>query len=221
MKKIVSMIVLFMASVILFAQQDVTQFLGIPVDGTKSAMIQKLKAKGFQYNSTFDQLEGEFNGSQVYLSIVTDNNKVWRIVVRDVVPMSESQIKIRYNKLCNQFLNNKKYMPASLEYKLSDDEDISYEISVHDKQYQAPFYQIPTDSTSIVTYGLEKIKQTYTEEEIVNLTEEEQQSFVFNVYFELLSKKLVWFTISKELSRGYIIVMYYDNEYNHANGEDL
>ena len=40
-------------STILYAQKDVTQFLGIPVDGSKSEMIQKLKAKGYRYNSTF------------------------------------------------------------------------------------------------------------------------------------------------------------------------
>lgn len=199
MKKIVSMIVLFMASVILFAQQDVTQFLGIPVDGTKSAMIEKLKTKGFQYNSTFDQLEGEFNGEQVYLSIVTDNNKVWRIMVQDAVPMSESQIKIRYNKLCSQFLNNKKYTPllSSENYYLSENEDISYEISVHDKQYQAGFFQNPIDNSNIAD--------------------------AIDKYLEHLYKKLVWFTIHENVrfGRGYIILMYYDNEYNHSNGEDL
>ncbi len=32
------------------AQNDVTQFLGIPIDGTKSEMIYKLKSKGFTPN---------------------------------------------------------------------------------------------------------------------------------------------------------------------------
>ena len=32
-----------------FAQNDVTKFLGIPVDGTKTAMIQQLKEKGYTY----------------------------------------------------------------------------------------------------------------------------------------------------------------------------
>ena len=60
-----------MLGVYAFAQKDVTQFLGIPVDGTKTEMVQKLKAKGFKYNSTYDWLEGEFNGREVVLLIAT------------------------------------------------------------------------------------------------------------------------------------------------------
>lgn len=56
----------------MYAQKDVTKFLGIPVDGTKSEMIQKLKAKGFTYNSVKDMLEGEFNGSEVQIAVVTN-----------------------------------------------------------------------------------------------------------------------------------------------------
>ena len=48
MKKVLTVLALLMFSVAVYAQKDVTKFLGIPVDGTKSAMIQKLKAKGFQ-----------------------------------------------------------------------------------------------------------------------------------------------------------------------------
>ncbi len=74
------------------AQKDVTKFLGIPVDGTKSAMIQKLKAKGFTYNQRRDCLEGEFNGRTVYLHVVTNNNKVYRIMVKDAYGVDESAI---------------------------------------------------------------------------------------------------------------------------------
>ena len=47
-------------SIVLHAQEDVTKFLGIPVDGSKSEMIQKLKAKGFTNTSSEkDILEGD------------------------------------------------------------------------------------------------------------------------------------------------------------------
>lgn len=65
------------------AQRDVTKFLGIPVDGPKNVMIQKLKAKGFTYNQSKDILIGQFNDYDVELSVVTNNNKVSRIVVAD------------------------------------------------------------------------------------------------------------------------------------------
>lgn len=37
---------------------------------------------------------------------------------------------------------------------------------------------------------------------------------------DIMSKKSVWFMISESFGK-YRILMYYDNEYNRANGEDL
>lgn len=48
MKKLLSITMLLISSLFIYAQQDVTKFLGIPVDGSKSEMIQKLKAKGIR-----------------------------------------------------------------------------------------------------------------------------------------------------------------------------
>lgn len=52
-------------SIIVHAQQDVTQFLGIPIDGSKTEMIRKLKEKGYRNDPTTDALVGEFNGAKV------------------------------------------------------------------------------------------------------------------------------------------------------------
>ena len=38
---------------------------------------------------------------------------------------------------------------------------------------------------------------------------------------EPFTKKPVWFRIEEEMYGKYYIMMFYDNEYNHANGEDL
>ena len=144
MKKILSVAFLLMLSVALHAQKEVTKFLGIPVDGSKSSMIQKLKNKGFVYYPSADYLEGEFNGQQVDVFIATNNNKVYRIMVCDKNTYDEGQIKIRYNTLCRQFANNQKYVPISAE-ELSDREDISYEMTVNKKEYQAGYAQLPAD----------------------------------------------------------------------------
>lgn len=148
-------------------------------------MIQKLKNKGFKYDSTFDVLEGEFNGMNVTIGVVTNNNKVYRICIIDNYMCDEGQIKIRFNNLCNQFENNSKYITIS-DFSLSDAEDISYEMNVHNKVYQAVYYQY--------------YSETDTDEEITN--------------------RSVWFTINKQYGQ-YQIVMYYDNGYNQANGDDL
>ncbi len=144
MKKILlAVIALSMASVFMYGQQDVTKFLGIPVDGFKHEMIQKLKEKGF-VNSDVGDLEGEFNGSEVYVYVVTNNNKVYRICLFDKIYRGETDIRIRFNTLCRQFENNDNYFrfPFLGTQTIADEEDISFEMTVNDKRYEAIFYQI-------------------------------------------------------------------------------
>ncbi len=229
-KKILLVFMLLILSVASYAQKDVTQFLGIPIDGSKSEMIQKLKSKGYT-NSPYskDVLVGEFNGTEVNIHIATNNNKVYRIMVCDVNTKNKGDIKIRFNKLCQQFQNNKRYMPASLfspDYTLSDDEDISYELTVNKKRYEAVYYQLPTvvDSVALTKELQSVILSKYTEEEISNVTEEMQTLMMLPAVSHLLdkySKKTVWFMISEQRYGEYYITMFYDNEYNRANGEDL
>ena len=109
MKRLILLVVLCFHVFVLLAQQDVTTFLGIPVDGTKPEMIKKLKGKGFVYSANSDFLKGEFNGEEVVIGVVTNNNRVWRIAVMDKRNRSEQQIKMRYNQLCEHYSNNKRY----------------------------------------------------------------------------------------------------------------
>ncbi|WP_455063001.1 hypothetical protein [Prevotella sp.] len=143
MKKILLSLTLLMLSVAMYAQNEVTKFLGIPIDGTKAAMIQKLKAKGFTYNAQVGALEGTFNGEKVFISIQTNKNKVWRINVFDKTYRDETQIKIRFNNLCQQFDDNPKYYPLKGTQNLSDNDDISYGMTIEHKQFEAIYYQLP------------------------------------------------------------------------------
>jgi len=214
----------FLLSVSLYAQKDVTQFLGIPVDGYKPEMIKKLQAKGYTISpSNKDVLVGEFNGTKVEIHIVTNNNKVYRIMVSDANPMREGDIKIRFNRLCQQFENNKKYVSLSeTDYTISEDEDISYGISVKNKRYEAVFYQLPDmDSPSVEKEFKDFLLREYSEEQLSNLTEEEMQKEAILYALNKIGKKVVWFMISEDRYGRYSITMYYDNEYNSASGEDL
>ena len=128
-------------SVAMYAQKDVTKFLGIPVDGTKNAMIQKLRAKGFTYNSVTGVLEGEFNGSQVQISVVTNRNKVYRIFIADKYTCDEGDIKIRFNNLCRQFENNGKYI-GDENQTIPDDEKIDFVAARILKEHKAAFLEL-------------------------------------------------------------------------------
>lgn len=144
MKKILSLAFLLMLSLSVFAQRQVTKFLGIPVDGSRIAMIEKLKDKGFTYNRYIDGLEGQFNGTDVIIGVYTNNNKVWRIIVAYKANFDKEQIKAQYNLLINQFANNPRYKTFDAK-KLTYKDDIVQEVSINKKQYQAVFYQLPDD----------------------------------------------------------------------------
>lgn len=225
MRRILSVAILLVISVSLFAQKDVTKFMGIPIDGFKPEMIQKLKEKGF-VSSASDKniLEGEFNGSQVTIHVVTTNNKVSRIGISDVNYVDETDIRIRFNRLCQQFKSNSKYTSLD-DYTIPEDEDISYEMKVNNKRYEAVFYQNPviTDSIAMANELKEILLQKYSEKELENPTEDiktDITKMVVSYAMDLISKKPVWFIISDFYGK-YYITMFYDNEYNRANGEDL
>ncbi len=230
MKRLISLCFFVLLAIGAFAQQkDVTTFLGIPVDGTKAAMKQKLIAKGFTPKKlgNNEYFEGEFNGRDVRLYIVTNNNKVYRIYLCDAQTSDVAHIKIRFNNLVNQFKNNKRYFNLD-GYTLSDEEDISYEMSANKKVYEAAFCQWPNwekiDTTTIRNKALDELSTTYTKEQLNNPTEyinEEISKAEGKIMSDLLYKKMVWFRIEKSSYGEYYIAMYYDNKYNQANGEDL
>lgn len=187
MKKLLTITLLLLFSISMYAQNDVTKFLGIPVTGTKTAMIQKLKAKGYTYISKYGYLTGEFNGRDVFISVVTNNNKVYRIMVADLQPTkNEADIIVRFNTLCSQFENNKRYVSTGDDFTIPEGEDIYHQMKVKNKRYEAVFYQ--------------KTKDGLIDGDI--------------------SMRSVWFMISESYGE-YSILMYYDNVYNQANGDDL
>lgn len=187
MKKTLLLACLLLCSLPLLAQNKVTTFLGIPVDGTKAEMIQKLKAKGFVETVHPETLMGEFNGKDVLIAVQTNNNKVCQVAVIDANTCDEAQIKVRFNRLCNQFRNNKRYVGP--DQSLSEEEDIGYEMLVNKKRYFAAFMQL------------------HSPEDIIN-------------DLEGLKKRAVWLTI-QEYAKGYRIALYYENNYNEADGSDL
>ena len=110
---------------------------------------------------------------------------MYRIFVADKYSVDETQIKIRFNNLCQQFSNNAKYITLK-NNSIPESEDISYEMLINKKPYQAAFYQVLSDED--------------TDEDILN--------------------RQVWFDIFEQYGK-YKILMFYDNVYNQANGDDL
>lgn len=157
MKRFLITFLFVLMTITAIAQESNTiKFLGIPVDGTKKEMISKLQAKGYEYDAYSDVLFGEFNGTNVNIVVQTVNNRVWRIGIGDAnMNSEEANIKIRYNRLFEQLLNNDKYEVydgSTLEEK----EDISYEMSVHKKRYDACFTFKDKSIHGLVWYMIEE-----------------------------------------------------------------
>ncbi len=214
---------LLIIPVAFYAQNDVTRILDIPVDGFKTEIIKKLKSKGFTTNRYKDDiLDGEFNGSDVNLLFATNNNKVWRVVVSDANSTDETNIKIKFNNLIRQFANNNRYKKEAdstiTKYTIPKDEDISYEITVNKKRYEAVFYQKTLKYDSLI----EEREILLAKEKLSDKEMERIRELIIEIYREALNglNKQVWFMISESYGK-YSISMYYDNIYNKANGDGL
>lgn len=226
MKKFLSFLIVLITCVSLYAQKDVTKFLGFPVDGSKAELIRNLKSKGFKVSNLGDNdmLTGRFNGTDVSVYISTENDKVSRVMVCDGNSVSETDIRIRFNKLCNQFINNGKYIALD-NFIISDDEDISYEMGVKNKRYQAIFYQLPEGEAleNLKMSILQNVQEKFSAEQLENASDELKTQIFADCASELLEavkNKPVWFMINEYYGK-YFISMFYDNELNRAQGEDL
>lgn len=172
MKRFFASIILIFAAWSLFAQKstdNTLRFLGIPVDGTEQQMISSLREKGFRYNSALGYLSGQFNGENVEVYIHTNHDLVDRVYVSFPSTSSESDIRNKFNRLISQFDNNNKYIFFIGNDPIPIDEDISYEISVHDKQYQASYRYVnpDLDPDYALDLILDKITSGLSEEEAI------------------------------------------------------
>lgn len=135
-------------------QEDVTTFMGIPIDGTKNNMINQLQLKGFTIVDRNEGcLEGEFNGKDSYIYILTNRSKVYRICVVDKYVSGEQQIILRFNRIIRQFSENENYfLPfgCSIDDMFIPDSErrLWYNIKYENKTYQASFSQVPNYAIS-------------------------------------------------------------------------
>lgn len=164
MKKFAATLFLVCSCLFAIAQNSNTlTFLGIPVDGSKQDMEAQLKQKGFKEKYGYDCLTGQFNGETVDVYIHTNHQIVDRIYVA-FLPTTEHEIRFKYNRLLTQFKNNSKYSENFCDnVEIPMDEDISYEISINHKRYEANFAFIKSpDLDEIVEKFMETILTSFS-----------------------------------------------------------
>lgn len=145
MKKAILITLLVFFSMACMGQNEGSlKFLGIPIDGTEAQFAAKLRGKGFTYISTYESYKGQFNGKSVDVFIHTNHNLVDRVYVA-FPTTSEDNVKNEFNRLLRQFNDNGKYMDLSMNKEIPDSEDISHEMSINGKRYQASFSYFDPD----------------------------------------------------------------------------
>lgn len=84
---------------------------------------------------------------------------------------TEENIRIEFNRLLAQFNSIDKYIDLSRNEEISDDEDISYEITVKNKRYEASFYYFDFDRDPIAFMDamLDKFSEFFTAEQLSKL----------------------------------------------------
>ena len=198
---------------------DVLKFLGIPIDGSKEQMYNRLKEKGFSGYSWDEYLEGIFNGENVRVHIGTNHGIVDRIKV--VFPYTEERLnKVKYNTLISRFGRNPKYTELRENKVIPEDEDISYEIALHDKVYDAVYYLLRSDFDA--SSWKEDFYREYNaryKKPLSGLTQIEIEEVLFSLPKRISDAiiGIVWFTLSNDNR----IELYYDNLKNRPRGEDL
>lgn len=171
MKKLICSILLALMTTLSFGQNNGTiKFLGIPIDGTETQFVTKLKAKGFTYNTYSQSYKGQFNGKNVDVYIHTNHNLVDRVYV-SFPPTSEKEIKNEFNRLLTQFKSNDKYADLVFNEEIDEKEDISYEITINNKRYQASFsfFDPDRDEAEMVEAVLDKCAEFFTPEQFAVL----------------------------------------------------
>lgn len=155
------------------------KFMGIPVDGSKSKMINKLKQKGFDYDSDVDLFQGEFDGKEVMLKLETYKNTVYRVSVMFgsyfgtplfvIQPrgFGKNTIKNMFNDLVYQFNNNDKYLFAGyiigepMDPRIDADEDIEYQMQHNNKTYRASYRQLGDTHNNAVYFTIVELYGDY------------------------------------------------------------
>ena len=159
-------------------KDDVTTFMGIPVDGKTGDVMKQLGEKGFtvakEYGANF--LSGEYEGERVILCVASNKGRVARIGVTDAMTRGNDDIRTRFNKLVKRYAEDKNYVSFEGDNELIDEtEDVDYELRTNDKVYEADFYQRPKDE---------------------------------NASREVIEKKFVWFKICENEGYFYIVTFF-------------
>lgn len=147
MKKFILFCIFILSITFSYGQYNPIRFLGIPIDGSESFVIDRLEQRGFTYNPATGFSYGKFNGKESLVQVVNNKGKVCRIVVWQQCA-NEANAIVDFNSLYAQLVDNSKYTyQKGLSHGVMKvDEKIVSNILVYKKTYSNTFYYYATDN---------------------------------------------------------------------------
>jgi hypothetical protein len=112
---------------------------------------------------------------------------------------------------------------------ISEDINLAYEMKVRNKRFEAGFMQMtnpksPQNSPEKIQQELtQKISEICPTEEFIRKSEKEKEDITKEAAMNIVQEaamRSVWFMISEKYGK-FSLILFYDNEYNNAHGEDL
>lgn len=140
MKKfLVAILVLFAVTA---SAQEVIDFMGIPIDGTKAELFAQLKKKGFRETDKPNLLVGLFDDLSVEV-VALDNSRdqVYEMDLRHEMGNDETLAIERYNGLLLKFRNDPRYNDSYSEL-IPEGEPIGEKLRSDRNLYTACFTQV-------------------------------------------------------------------------------
>lgn len=202
------------------SNENVFMFLGIPIDGTKEAMISALKENHFNQHYSGDYLTGIFNGEDVRLYIGTNHGIVDKITVEYPYCSDDNDTRVKYNTLLSRFNRNSKYISINPRIDIPIEEEIYITLNKNSKYYDAIYFFLQPNITRME--WVRQFKQEYQgryNKPLDGLSYEELEEALFCLPSELSEavSGIVWFT----LTDPHRIKINYVNLNNRPHGEDL
>lgn len=232
MKRFIFLIVAVLCPLLAAGQQKqlpvnpTITFLGVPVDGTKSDIINALTSKGFAYDMDEDGMFGEFMGESAFVHLSENKaGKVCRLMVYFHTKESAKENIEVYNKLINRFnADSTTYWSFYEEELLAENANLDSLLNIGENIWADYLLSQQIDTAAYLKNVFATMLSKYTPEQIKNPTEEQRLETVAIMQTEVskLHNGRVFIILFKDEDEGgkFCVCIYFYNQKNEDPEEE-
>lgn len=241
MKKAVFLLVAVMCSLMAAGQENPTglaaqqkqapvnptiTFLGVPVDGTKSDIINALTSKGFAYDMDEDGMFGEFEGEGAFVHISENKaGKVYQLMIYFHTKESAKENIEVYNKLVTRYnADSTAYWSFYEEELLPENANLDSLLNIDDNIWAEYLLSQQVDTAAYLENVFAVMLSKYTPEQIKNPTEEQRMQTVSIMQQEIAKlhsgRALIALFKDDDEAGKYCVCLYVYNKKNEDPDEE-